>query len=145
MPWTSKVVEGVVVKMPIRLFVASIDNVFVSKDKPLTPPDKVKLVSLAKVQASALAVRVSPLASPRVVLPVIEALPLIVSPVPTIAWALKPLETRREPAKDDDAVPEKVFVPYVKKLPETEATPPNEAVPLVSRSPEIRRSLVVEI
>src|SRR3989344_2570873 len=97
--------------MPTRLLVASMEKVLVSKDKPLTPPDKVRLVSLAKVQASALAVTVSPLASPRVVVPVIEALPLMVKPVPTMAWALRPLDTRREPAKEDDPVPEKVFVP----------------------------------
>ena len=52
-----------------------------------------------------------------------------------------PLDTSKDPAKLDEPVPEKVFVPYVKKLPDTEATPPNEAVPLVSRSPETKRSL----
>src|SRR3989344_8584407 len=110
------------------------DKVLVSKEKPLTPPERVRLVSLAKVQASALAVRVSPLASPRVVLPVIEALPLIVRAVPTMAWALMPLETRREPAKEFDPVLTEV------KVPEMEALPPNDAVPLTSRSPEIKTS-----
>ena len=139
MPWTSKVVEGVVVRIPTRLFWASIDKVLVSKEKPLTPPERVRLVSLAKVQASALEVTVSPVASPKVTLPVIEALPLIFNWVPTIAWALRPLEMRREPEKELDPVLTEV------KVPEIEALPPNDAVPLVSRSPEIRTSLDAEM
>ena len=80
-----------------------------------------------------------------VVVPVILVLPLTVKAVPTIAAALKPLETNNEPAKEEEPVPEKVLVPEVKKLPETEATPPNDAVPLTSMSLEMRRSLLVEI
>src|SRR3990167_4875864 len=57
-----------------------------------------------------------------------------------LAPARNPLAIEREPEKDDDPVPEKVLVPYVKKLPDTEATPPNEAVPLVSMSPEMSKS-----
>ena len=79
MPWTSNTVEGAVVLTPILSFVASIERVLVSKDRPLIPPDKVKLVSLANVQASALEVTVSPVASPKVVLPVILAFPLTVN------------------------------------------------------------------
>ena len=125
--------------MPTLLFWASMERVLVSKEKPLTPPDKVRLVSLANVQASALEVTVSPVASPKVVLPVMEALPLIVRAVPTMAWALRPLEMRREPAKELDPVFTEVNVP------EIEALPPNETVPLTSRSPEIKTSLDVDM
>ena len=145
MPWTSKVVLGAAVKMPTLLLVASMERVLVSKERPLTPPERVKLVSLANVQASALEVSVSPEASPRVVLPVMEALPLMVKDVPTIAWALRPLEIRSEPAKEEEPVPEKVLVPYVKKLPDTLATPPNEAVPLTSKSELINKSFDAEM
>ena len=116
-PWTSNVVWGAVVRIPTRLLVASIERVLVLKERPLTPPDKTKLVSLAKVQEAALAVTVSPEASPKVVLPFTErlpvarALPLIVRAVPTMAWALSPLEIKREPAKEEEPVPEKVLVP----------------------------------
>src|SRR3989344_178147 len=51
------------------------DKTLVSKDNPLTPPDKMKLVSLAKVQESALAVTVSPVASPIVKAPSIPTVP----------------------------------------------------------------------
>lgn len=60
---------GVVVPMPIRALVESTEKVSVLNDKPLTPPDRTKLVSLANVQVAAFEVRVSPLASPIVVLP----------------------------------------------------------------------------
>src|SRR3989344_8270291 len=92
--------------MPTRLLAASIERVLVSKERPFTPPERVRLVSLAKVQASALKVIVSPEALPKVVLPVMLVLPLMVNPVPTMAWALKPLETRSEPAKELEAVPD---------------------------------------
>lgn len=68
-PSTSSCAVGPVVPIPILSFKASIERVEVSNDKPLTPPVKAKLVSLAKVQASALAVTVSPEASPKVVFP----------------------------------------------------------------------------
>ena len=81
-PWTSNVVEGAVVKIPTRLFNASIDKVLVSKEKPLTPPVRVRLVSLAKVKASALKVTVSPVASPKVVLPLtLKSVPVVMEPV----------------------------------------------------------------
>src|SRR3989344_8514694 len=70
--------------MPTRLLAASIERVLVSKERPFTPPERVRLVSLAKVQASALKVIVSPEALPKVVLPVMLVLPLMVSPVPTM-------------------------------------------------------------
>src|SRR3989344_5005403 len=91
--------------MQMRLLVASMERVLGSKERPMTPPERVKLVSLAKVQASALKVIVSPEASPMVVLPVLDMLPLIVKAVPTIAWALRPLEMRREPAKELEPAP----------------------------------------
>ena len=53
------------------------------------------------------------------------------------AWT--PLVTLREPEKELDPVLTEV------KVPEMEALPPKETVPLVSRSPEIKRSLVVEM
>ena len=62
-----------------------------------------------------------------------------------LAPALKPFSTSRLPENEDDPAPPNVLVPYVKKLPETEATPPKEAVPLVSRSPEINKSLDAEM
>src|SRR3989344_1465515 len=78
------------VEIPTLLLAASTDNVLVSKDKPFTPPDKVKLVSLANVQASALAVTVSPEASPIVKAPSIPKGPAtskrksgVESPTPT--------------------------------------------------------------
>ena len=80
--------------------------------------------------------------------------PLKVKPPPDVvtriesksAWAARrPLVMSKLPAKEEEPVPEKVFVPYVKKLPDIEATPPKEAVPLVSRSPEISKSLFAEI
>ena len=43
---------GLVVPIPILLLVASIDKVFVSKDSPLMPPERAKLVLFAKVQAA---------------------------------------------------------------------------------------------
>ena len=139
MPWTSKVVDGAVVRMPTRLLVASTDKVLVSKERPLTPPDKVKLVSLANVQASALEVRVSPAASPRVVLPVIEALPLIVKAVPTMAAALKPLETRSEPWKELEPVELPVKVPVKVVLPTTPRDEPRVVAPEMLAVPPTSR------
>src|SRR3989344_1798147 len=113
-PWTSKVVEGAVVRMPIRLLRASTEKVLVSKDKPLAPPDKVKLVSLTKVQASALAVTVSPVASPMVNAPSTPRVPAtskvksgVESPIPTLPALLrvdtyKVLDILAGPAKETE-------------------------------------------
>ena len=116
-------VEGAVVKMPMRLLVASMERVLVSKERPLTPPERVRLVSLAKVQASLLTVTTSPEASPNMVAPLIRiSPPVLMEPV---AWT--PLVTSRPPAK------------------ELEAVPSTNNWPSISRSPEIKRSLVVVI
>ena len=122
------------VKIPILLFVESIERALVANDNPLTPPDKVTLVSLVNVQVSALEVTVSPAASPRIVFPVFDIFPLIVRAVPTIALASIPLDTRREPAKELDPVLNALNVPDIL------TGPANEPVPLTSRSPDMSKS-----
>ena len=61
--------SGAVVPMPTLLLVESMESVSVSKDRPFTPPERTRLVSLAYVWVLALKVRVSAKVSPRVVLP----------------------------------------------------------------------------
>ena len=146
MPWTSKVVLGVVVKMPTRLFVESIESVLVSKDSPLTPPDKVRLVSLANVHASALAITVSPLASPKTVLPFTRrSVPVVMEPV---AWT--PLDTSNPPKNEDDPVPftlkfdEILAVPITSRVAEMDTPESNLDLPSTSKAPESKRSLEVE-
>jgi len=62
-----------------------------------------------------------------------------------------PLVTFSEPEKEDEPVPltvrlpPMVWSPVRLKLPETLAPPPNDAVPLTSRSPETRTSLLAEM
>ena len=61
----------------------------------------------------------------------INAPPLIVNPVPTIDWALRPLETSNDPAKELEPVPFNAKTPPenveaedmfdTQKLPDTEA------------------------
>ena len=75
-PTTSSFASGVVFPIPIRSFVASIDNVSVSKLNPFVPPLNVKLVSLLKVQTSAFDVTVSPVAFPRITSPSILKFPV---------------------------------------------------------------------
>jgi hypothetical protein len=79
-PSTSSLAMGAFVPIPTKLFRASIEKVSVSRDKPFTPPDNAKFVSLAKVQASALAVTVSPDASPKTVFPFAVKVPFDVNP-----------------------------------------------------------------
>jgi len=79
-PTTSSLAVGAVVPIPTRSFKASTDRVLVSKERPFTPPDSAKLVSLANVQASAFAVTVSPDASPKTVFPFAVKVPFEVNP-----------------------------------------------------------------
>jgi hypothetical protein len=79
-PTISNFAAGAVVPIPILSFKASIDKVSVSNDKPLVPPVKAKLVSLANVHAAAFAVTVSPNASPKTVFPFAVKVPFDVNP-----------------------------------------------------------------
>ncbi len=80
--------------IPTLLFEASIDKVEVSKANPFTPPVSATLVSTEKVRALALSVgiafkvSVSVVASPRVVLPMIDRLPVNV-PLPVVPASIR--------------------------------------------------------
>ena len=62
-----------------------------------------------------------------------------------LAPTRRPFEISILPENDVEPVPENVLIPLVKKLPDILATPPNEAVPRVSRSPLINKSLLAEM
>jgi len=81
-PTTFRVASGAVVPMPTRWLLESMDKVLVSKDRPLAPPERAKLVSLAKVQAVELIV-VAPVPVEKVLAPVIVVAPFKeTAPVP---------------------------------------------------------------
>src|SRR3989344_2060810 len=128
-PWTSKTVEGVVVRIPILLLAASTDKVLVSRDKPLTPPDNTKSVSLVNVHVAALAVTVSAEVSPMMREPDILAVPPTSSVVLVSPPALIP----------------KRLLPVTSKLVETETPPEKVAKPSVVIAPIPVKSPVAEI
>src|SRR3989344_7003536 len=86
--------------------------------------------------------------------------PLKVNPPPDVVTrillksasaARRPLAMSKEPAKDEEPVPftvkspDMVWSPARLKLPDILAPPPNDAVPLTSRSPEIRRPFAADM
>lgn len=106
---TSSFPEGLVVPIPTLSLDASIERVLVSKERPLTPPVKAKLVSLAKVQEAALAVTVSPEASPMVVLPVEER--VVKTPEFGVPLPMVPGEAHVPPLREEALlVPEPLYV-----------------------------------
>jgi hypothetical protein len=108
---TVNLFDGAVVPTPTRSFVESIDKVEVSKLSPATPPDRVTLVSTAKVAVEALKVgmafrvKVSVVASPKVVFPFtvrsVENMPAPTTSRATVG-AVVPIPRRLE----KDAVPD---------------------------------------
>lgn len=104
---------------------ASIESVEVSKERPLSPPVRVTLVSLAKVQAAALEVTVSTEASPKIVLPVEER--LVKAPLPGVVPPIAPGAAQVLPRSV-----EALIVPVLVKLSEEPAPTTIAAVVLVA-------------
>ena len=138
MPNTSKVVSGVKSPIPTLPF----SNTANLELEPEAMLNKVAVSPTRWVKAIGEVVPIPTL--PPIIFKVL-AVAVALTVRALLAPARNPLATDSEPAKLDEPVPEKVLVPYVKKLPDIEATPPKEAVPLVSRSPEISKSLFAEI
>ena len=138
MPNTSKVVSGVKSPIPTLPF----SNTANLELEPEAMLNKVAVSPTRWVKAIGEVVPIPTL--PPIIFKVL-AVAVALTVRALLAPARNPLATDSEPAKEEEPVPANVLVPYVKKLPDTLATPPKEAVPLVSKSPLTRRSLEAEM